>query len=123
MAEAIETRLHHSEQTVTLLAGANEKMSTTVEAQNTTIHVLSATIERMLGTPGETAEAEATDLLARDLAPVVLETRLRDAIAQQRYNCPYEVLDGSPRSEIHKIVDAIAEELNTIAEEDAHGSE
>ena len=51
MAEAIETRLHHSEHTVTLLAAANEKMSATVEVQNTTIHVLSATIERMLGNP------------------------------------------------------------------------
>jgi len=59
MAEAIETRLHHSEQTVALLAGANAKMSTTIEVQNTTIHVLSATIERMLGTPDTTPEEDA----------------------------------------------------------------
>jgi len=121
--EAVSTRLHHSEQTVGLLAGANEKMSTTIEVQNTTIHVLSATIERMLTAPDTTPEEAATTV--EDVFRVAVEwasleeenrerlhDRLRDALAHRRWNQPFDELDTDTQHTIQQLVNATIEELD-----------
>ena len=107
-------QLFHAEKIITAQAAAIEKLAATVEAQNTTIHVLSGTIERMLGTP-----ESPVDELAEQLAPAVREARLRDAVAQSRFSMLFDTVDGDTQAEITKIVEAVTVELDNIANEEA----
>lgn len=108
--------LYHAERIITAQASAIDKLAATVEAQNTTIHVLSGTIERMLGTPGE----EPVSWKEEDRGE--LHDRLREAVAQRRWNIPFASLDADSQHTVQQIVNAIIEELDGTPEEDTDGS-
>jgi len=109
-------QLFHAEKIITAQAAAIEKLAATVEAQNTTIHVLSSTIERMLGTPGE----EPVSRKEEDRGE--LHDRLREAVAQRRWNRPFVTLDADSQHTVQQIVNAIIEELDREPEEATDGS-